>query len=172
MELPQLDSCCCGCTLKTGAKIVGIVDAVLGIIIFITSISVSVVFNDPSIDTTIEVGGKQTLYNIFVNYSVFSVIYVIMAIMLIFGASKNSPNCLIPWLGYVFVYIIIKLVRVKINSISLFSIGYVRPACNVIISGVLEISLQFYSFLVVYFLYRSLKNPSTYPNFTRGGQMA
>ncbi|XP_077301274.1 uncharacterized protein LOC143921763 [Arctopsyche grandis] len=173
MGLPKLNTCCCVCTLKTGAIIVGIVDAVLGIIIMITSISVSVILNDPNTDTA-DLGDKQTLYNMFVAYSVFSTLYIIMSIMLIIGASKNSPNCLIPWLGYVFVYIIVYLVGVIINSISYFSIGNVGAACSFIISGIVGISLQFYFFLVVYSLYRLLKTPEIppYPDFARGREMA
>ncbi|XP_077300668.1 uncharacterized protein LOC143921296 [Arctopsyche grandis] len=159
MGLPQLNTFCCGCTLKTGAIIVGVVDAIWVIIMLIVSILVSVVLNDPSIDTTTETGDEQTLYSMFVAYSVFSAIYLIMAIMLIVGASKNSPNCLIPWLGYVFAYIIVYLVGAIINSISYFSLGNVGAACSFIISGILGISLQFYFFLVVYSLYRLLKNP-------------
>lgn len=53
----------------------------------IMSISISVLLNDPNTDT-IDGTDKETLYSMFVAYSVFSAIYLTMAIMLIIGASK------------------------------------------------------------------------------------
>ncbi|XP_069678896.1 uncharacterized protein [Periplaneta americana] len=140
----MLRQCCCGCSLKTGSIIIGVLELIAGIsnlVVGITSASSS--YSD--------VEGAA------IAIAVFSALLIVVAICLITGAVNSNAFLLVPWMLFNFVFMIVYAVTNIIIAAQNIADGYPEAGAGNIIGVVIYVLLQVYFILVVYSLFRELK---------------
>lgn len=156
----MLRQCCCGCTLKTGTIILGVLDAIAAAYYLISSIVVA--------SAAIAVDDKNKTYletaaTLATVLAVFSAVLLLVAICLIVGAANSKPNLLIPWMGYTIVFIVENTVVNIYYAVQYFELAEGAFGAGMIVGAVIYLLLQLYFLLVVYSLFRELRGTSPLP---------
>jgi uncharacterized membrane protein len=149
----MLRQCCCGCTLKTGTIIIGVLNIIGGagnLILGITSATAaSQYISDPEIRNVV-IGTGATL-------AVFGAILLLFSICLIIGAQNEKPALLVPWMVYTIIFLIVNTIIYIVQAVQLFRANDASNGAVNIVAATLFVLLQTYFLLVVYSLYREQK---------------
>nr|AGM32456.1 zinc metalloprotease-like protein [Coptotermes formosanus] len=154
----MLRQCCCGCTLKTGTTILGVLNLLGALANLIQGITAAAVAD------SINVEYKDTIVAIGAVVAVFGGIMLVVAICLLVGASKDNPVLLIPWMVYTVLFVIAYTVLQIVNAVQYFDMGYPESGAGSIVGVIIYILLETYFILAVYSLYRELKGTAS-PTF-------
>jgi len=147
----MLRQCCCGCSLKTGAIILGVLNIIGGVWNLISGIMAASVSDYFDEDT------KKVLVPVGAVLAVFGAILVLVSICLIIGAQKGNPVLLVPWMVFVIVFLVANTVLYIVYAVQYFAINDTTNGAGNIIAAIIYLLLQTYFLLVVYSLYRELK---------------
>lgn len=147
----MLRQCCCGCTLKTGTIILGVLNALGGLGNLIQGITAA------SLGDSIGTEYKDTIIAVGVVLAVIGAILLLVSICLIVGAQKNNPVLLMPWMVYTIIFVIVNTVLYIVNAAQYFEMGWSTQGTGNIIGAVIYILLETYFLLVVYSLFRELR---------------
>lgn len=157
----MLNQCCCGCELKTGTIIIGVLDGIAALYSLVTSIVAA--------SAAIVVGDKnqsylETVATLSIVLAVFSALLLLVSICLLVGAAKEKPSLLIPWMVYSLVFIVENTVVNIYYAVQYIGMSEGVIAAGVIIGAIVHLLLQVYFLLVVYSLFRELKRTSPSPD--------
>jgi len=147
----MLRQCCCGCTLKTGTIILGVLNILGGLANLITGITTAVVGD------TFDAETKQVFVGVGAVLAVIGGILLLVAICLVIGAIKENPALLVPWMVYVIIFMIANTILYILYAAEYFSVNDAANGTGNIIAALIYLLLQTYFLLVVYSLYRELK---------------
>lgn len=152
----MLRECCCGCSLKTGTIIIGIIEAVGGfvnvVLCFIAAIEANDLKNESNVLDAID---TITVTNIILG--IIAALSAVLAGLLILGAKRNNTTYLVPWIVYTCFYIFAAVVSYVINTVAYIRTEEALLAGVSAFGAVLVLSIQTYFVLVVYSLYRELR---------------
>ncbi|XP_068085672.1 uncharacterized protein [Anabrus simplex] len=149
--------CCCGCTLKTGSIVIGILEAVgcgIGLIPVITGAAAFFVFRDAPLENhhateeliqafraTMEALGILTTV-----VALIIVIQLIFAIILACGANQEKPSLIYPWIIY-------SNVSLVLTGIFYIIIACIEIANSQVVSGVVSLfTCALFTALRIYFI--------------------
>ncbi|PSN50980.1 hypothetical protein C0J52_08603 [Blattella germanica] len=157
----MLRQCCCGCTLKTGTLIIGILNALGGLGNLINGI----VYAGYDYNSLEYYGNGQeyidafeTIQVIMIVILVVSAILLIVALCLIAGAVTGNPTLLLPWLVYSICYLCVNtILYIVMGSIAAGVTNGGAAAASFFVVGLIYFALEAYFILVVYSFYRELK---------------
>ncbi|PSN33056.1 hypothetical protein C0J52_17758 [Blattella germanica] len=143
----MLRQCCCGCSLKTGTIIIGVLNligACFGVVngILLASVSTKDGYNAE--------GAKS----IGISICVFSAVMVLIASLLIVGATKGKPFLLLPWLICAIILTVIYVILYVVLGVSNFQQHQSQEGAIYIVSAIITALVETYFILVVYSLYR------------------
>ncbi|KAJ9582438.1 hypothetical protein L9F63_003236, partial [Diploptera punctata] len=129
MRIPMLNACCCGCTLKTGTVIIGIIDIVIAAFNFIGGIVVASSIEAinqsdyPGLNLEEYRSLLDTLEATMIVAAVIGAILFIVASLLIAASLYESPKLVIPWLVYTCLHMLFNLIVYIINGATYASLG-------------------------------------------------
>jgi len=156
----MLRQCCCGCTLKTGAIIIGVIDIffALGHL----SIGIEFAVAGPFVHGPL----GAAFIGVGVVLAVLGAIMLAFCICLIIGADKGNPTLLVPWMVYTIVYMILNtILTAALAALLIASVFLTVFGILLIVELIIHFLLQTYFLLVVYSLYRELKGTAPPSNF-------
>jgi hypothetical protein len=156
----MLRQCCCGCTLKTGTIIIGVLTILGGLGNLIGGITTAV----RAADNFVDAESVQVFVGVGAVLAVLGAILLVFSVLLIIGAQNDRPSLLVPWMVYTIVFLITNTVLYIFEAAEYFSrYDNVNGAGN-IVAAVIFVLLQTYFLLVVYSLYRELRGTAP-PNY-------
>jgi len=147
----MLRQCCCGCTLKTGTIILGVLNILGGLVNLITGIAAGVASD------FVEGESKTVVVTVGVVLAVLGGILLLVSICLIIGAAKDNPALLVPWLVFTVVFLIVNTVLNIVSAAEYFALKDIAGGAGNLVAAAIYILLEIYFLLVVYSLYRELK---------------
>jgi len=164
VSLPTVRGCCCGCSLKTGAIIIGAINLtcciIFALLCLISLIGVGAgLVNQDEIQQYTETPGEPIRFTfagtmIFLGITlVVCLFYIGVASCLIHGAKQDKPKFLQPWIILTAISIFFDILNI-VKAIILLMIFDA-------VSGILGLALGIYLFIVVWSLKKELEEGVT-----------
>ncbi|XP_046665523.1 uncharacterized protein LOC124357621 [Homalodisca vitripennis] len=161
MSIPQLDSCCCGCSLKTGSKIIGWISMIANIVSVITfGLALAGLYYIQEHPDKVAPENKAILDNlptlkaVAIMMIITHIIGCILSLILLMGVYQQKAKLVLTW---VLIALTCALIEQLVNLIQLFT---VYQAAN--IGNIIWFLLDLYFILVVYSFYREIQNVGNY----------
>lgn len=153
----KLRQCCCGCSLSTGTIIIGIIETVSGFLNVVLCFIAAIEANDLKKETdALDALDTITVTNIILG--IIAALATVLAVLLILGAKWRNTSYLLPWMIYTCFYIFATVISYVINTVAYSEAGELLLAGVSAFGAVLFVSIQAYFMLVVYSLYRELRD--------------
>jgi len=160
MGVPQLDSCCCGCSLKTGTKIIGWISLVMSVImVIILGSGLAALYYiedhpDQSTPASKEIMDHLPALKALTMFMIaVHVLGGILGFILLLGAYQNKANYVLLW---VIVALTSVIIEVALNLVQMIAM-YQSTNFLTLITSLVDV----YFILVVYSFYREIRNVST-----------
>lgn len=132
-----LNQCCCGCTLRTGALIIGIISSIVAILDVIRFFS-----------------QHEDLTTALPRF-VVTIIELIVSLLLVFGAYKNNAKLLLPYLFFTIVALIVYAVLGVWSGLAIVA-NNLGAAVSIWISTAVVCCLALFCIWVVYSFHAEL----------------
>ncbi|XP_039293408.1 uncharacterized protein LOC111058824 [Nilaparvata lugens] len=174
MGLPVVKESCCGCTLETGAKIIGYVHLILSLM---GLLMIGVILGSILTDESIQKSDKPVLptavppderlfisYELSVAFAIFlplaPAVVGILSLFLLIGTKKKNSYLLLPWLIGVGLLIITYILFLLLFVFFYFYRGRLN---NHFVSVTIKTCVFTYCFIVVYSYFKELREKRTEP---------
>ncbi|XP_067011747.2 uncharacterized protein [Anabrus simplex] len=148
----RVSDCCCGCSLKTGSKCIGIGNALYGAFCLIGTIVMAVKF--PYQDTTngskddMEMEKSAFFIVNCINVTVMA-LNIIFNSLLVYGVSKEKPALIRSWIFYTAIFLGVHGVLNVLSATINFTHGETQQAAICLFSIIFNLALQGYFIVVV-----------------------
>ncbi|XP_067011936.2 uncharacterized protein [Anabrus simplex] len=168
--------CCCGCTLKTGSIVIGILEAVgcgLFLVIVILATAFFAALRDNSMDQP-DVTQEQleafhaamaALVILMIVLAVNLVAQLVFAILLACGASHENPSLIKPWIICSIVSLILSIILYIVSASIAIGNGETASGVQSLVSCALGSALKIYFIVVVRSYHLELTQPGVIKNF-------
>ncbi|KAJ9596638.1 hypothetical protein L9F63_012335 [Diploptera punctata] len=140
----MLRQCCCGCSLKTGTIIIGVLNLIAACLGFGSG---GVLLSQK--ETEFKTMGIVEL--------ILAAVLIIISILLIVGAMKDRPALLAPWMICAIIIMIVTIIIYIVGAAKAFQHSDSSTGVSYLISALIYSILETYFILVVYSLYRELR---------------
>uniref|UniRef100_A0A1B6KGW0 Uncharacterized protein n=1 Tax=Graphocephala atropunctata TaxID=36148 RepID=A0A1B6KGW0_9HEMI len=161
MGIPQLNSCCCGCSLQTGTKIIGWISLVANIltaIMFGAGLVAIYYVEDHQENLTPEqkkiLEHLPALKAISILLIVVHVVGCVLSLILLLGVYQKKAKMVLIW---VLIALTCALIEQLVNIIQIFTLYQAANLYNIVFFLV-----DIYFILVVYSFYREIQNINNY----------
>ncbi|XP_054260882.1 uncharacterized protein LOC128985428 isoform X2 [Macrosteles quadrilineatus] len=162
--IPQLTTCCCGCSLRTGTKIIGWLSLICGILMVIlmgTSLTALYYLEDhpektPSPESKEILDHLPALKALAMFLIVVHILTCGLAFILLLGAYQNKAKFVLIW---VVVSLTAEIMEQALNLAQTLTVSQ----GGIFYFNFIYFVIDLYFILVVYSFYREIKNVSTYP---------
>ncbi|KAK7871388.1 hypothetical protein R5R35_006092 [Gryllus longicercus] len=169
----HLKSCCCGCSLKTGTVIIGVlsgIGALCGLIMSILGASVGtgelqkeflkelekqkgITLDQAEYEEAVKhleaTSGNKTLSALFICLAIVYGIHLIFDILMVFGASAERPRMIKPWIVFAIMALVVQSILSFVNIIFHFTSGAAMVGVLGLVMLAVGIALAVYFILVV-----------------------
>ncbi|XP_068085819.1 uncharacterized protein [Anabrus simplex] len=157
----EVEQCCCGCSLKTGSMVIGIVEAVLCgislIMAIIASSAISILRDSPweeNINATKEEiedfqSAMSALAILLIVVAVILAVQVVFAILLACGAGYEKPSLIKSWIIYSIVYFVVTVIMYIVIASIAFGNNQSGSGAQSLVSCILGSALKIYYIIVV-----------------------
>uniref|UniRef100_A0A1B6G5D3 Uncharacterized protein n=1 Tax=Cuerna arida TaxID=1464854 RepID=A0A1B6G5D3_9HEMI len=161
MSIPQLNSCCCGCSLKTGSKIIGwlsMIASIASLIMFGLALAGLYYIEEHPEKVTPE--NKEIFDHLpalkaaAIMMIIVHIIGCILSFILLMGVYQQKAKLVLIW---VMVALTCAIIAQLVNIVQLFALY--QPAN---IGNIIWFLLDLYFILVVYSFYREIQNVGNY----------
>ncbi|XP_069679637.1 lysosomal-associated transmembrane protein 4B-like [Periplaneta americana] len=145
--------CCCSCTLRTASLVIGWLEMVCYILLFVNAV-LNLVFLDPSQPPKQEAPFKTMPFAI--GALVSHVVAILVIGLLLFGVHKERPS-------FILVYLILCLIGICLTILAMVILTIITIIAHVVVGLVvlvffgLIIALECYFWVVIYSYYRQLE---------------
>ncbi|XP_046665522.1 uncharacterized protein LOC124357620 isoform X2 [Homalodisca vitripennis] len=161
MSVPQLDSCCCGCSLKTGSKIIGWISMIANIVlVIILGLALAGLYYIEEHRDKLTPEHKDVLDHLSIKKSaaimmiIIHVIGCILSLILLIGVYQQKAKLVLTW---VLISLTCALIEQLIIIFKLFTVYQAED-----IGYIIWFLFRLYFFLVVYSFYREIQNVGKY----------
>ncbi|KAI5718093.1 hypothetical protein M8J77_016124 [Diaphorina citri] len=148
------ESCCCGCSLRTGAIIIAVLSIIQGISSLIEENVPHGVGKD---GRTIDEGEFQDPAWLTTLFTIGYLITAICAIILLVGIIKRSKVLMLPWLYWTVISFVCALIYVIFTVVLLFIKVDFLVGLAGLVGGVIGAAIVIYFWLVVHSYYIHIK---------------
>lgn len=155
MPLPRqpgrvLDSCCCGCSLKTGSIISGVLGILTGALTLLLILTTDYKIRTIVIDTLPSSVVKIIL-------AINLVFTILISVLLVIGVIKRHKFLMLPWVILAIILVVGLAFSVIYTAVVFFIAGDIFGGFIWVIGGLISVAIYIYMWLVVYSYYQLLR---------------
>ncbi|XP_067011280.2 uncharacterized protein [Anabrus simplex] len=161
----KVETCCCGCSLKTGSYLIGLIQAVLSGILLVFCILTIVGaaaltdddFPDNIRDDEAIIDTIKKMFIVVASISaVLVAIHMFFGVLLAYGTKKEKADLIKAWIMYSIVYLVLYDVLQLIHCVSSFVYGQTTEGVQSLLTIIAATALQSYFIVVVKSYYETL----------------
>ncbi|KAK7865272.1 hypothetical protein R5R35_012569 [Gryllus longicercus] len=147
MRIPTVQKCCCGCNLRLGS-------AIIGVLFFLSGLSQLITYSVQADNA--EQNGEGDNKATYIVSAVLAAIMMLSTGLLLLGVHKEREGLLKPWLIIYSILAGIAILVSIIGAIVAFAIAEAVIGAALLITGIILLLVYGYCLVVVYSYYLSL----------------